>query len=144
MRGGGILHNHVAQESRILQHCWRKFADNALEAGTRIMHVGVIRHHVGLAQRQSAGRLFQVDAASNASLHFLLNLLKHRAMGDVIILGERKEPAMPQHVVISACRLERGIFRSVQQLVVAGQLRVGQAADFVTHGRSVIQHLRQR
>ena len=121
----------------------RHVADEALVARRHVVQVGALHAQVRFGQRDARGGLLEVDAAADAGLDARLDLPEQIAVLHVVVLGELHQLAVAQHVVPGARDLERGLLARIDELEIARQLLVAEAADLALRGQAVPQQLRR-
>ena len=116
-------------------------ADHPKIACTHIVQVGDLGDEVGFGQRQAPGGLLQVHPSADACAGALLDQLGDELVLDVVGLGRLHELELFGHIGVGAHGLQGDVLRGFEQFVVAHQLGVAQAADFVAGVEAVKEHL---
>lgn len=121
----------------------RHGADEALIARAHVVQIRRLDQQVRFRQGKAARGLLEIDAATDAGLHFLLDLFEHRAVPDVVLLGQGNQLAIAKDVEIGARGIEGGGFRSVEEIEIAHLPSVIEPLDLVPRREAVIEQLRQ-
>ncbi|MBK6357557.1 MAG: hypothetical protein IPF44_13100 [Betaproteobacteria bacterium] len=105
------------------------------------MEVGAFGDEVDFGEGEAAAGLLEVDASADAALGAPLDLVVGGFVLDVVVFGEVDEVAVAQDVEVGAAGFEGGVFRCVEKFVVADDAGFVEAADFVSRGEAVEDHL---